>query len=71
MTTIFHNILWPVAFSDNPMAALDQVARLARKSDALLCLMHVEFVPMRDWPNLRHRGNDVCEPNHKEIVLGH
>lgn len=46
MTTIFRKILCPVAFSDNSIAALDQAAKLARKSDALLYLMHVQFVPM-------------------------
>ncbi len=46
MAPIFRKILCPVAFSDNSMAALDQAATLARKDDALLYVMHVEFVPM-------------------------
>jgi nucleotide-binding universal stress UspA family protein len=46
MSTIFRKILCPVDFSNNSIAALDQAAKLARKDDALLYLMHVEFVPM-------------------------
>ncbi len=52
MTMIFRKILCPVAFSDNSMAALDQAAKLARKSDALLYLMHVQFVPMSNLDEL-------------------
>jgi len=46
MATVFRKILCPVDFSANSMAALDQAAKLARKDDAPLYLMHVEFVPM-------------------------
>ena len=46
MATIFRKILCPVDFSNNSIAALDQAAKLARKDDALLYLMHVEFVAM-------------------------
>ncbi len=46
MATIFRKILCPVDFGNNSIAALDQAAKLARKDDALLYLMHVEFVPM-------------------------
>jgi Universal stress protein family len=57
MSTIFHKILCPVTFSDNAMAALDQAAKLARKDDALLYLMHVEFVPMGDPTKLAGHAN--------------
>ena len=46
MATIFRKILCPVDFSNNSIAALDQAAKLARKDDALLYLMNVEFVAM-------------------------
>lgn len=46
MATIFRKILCPVDFGNNSIAALDQAAKLARKDDALLYLLHVEFVPM-------------------------
>jgi len=46
MATIFRKILCPVDFSNNSIAALDQAAKLARKDDAKLYLMHVEFVAM-------------------------
>ena len=46
MATIFRKILCPVDFSKNSIAALDQAAKLARKDEALLYLMHVEFVAM-------------------------
>ena len=49
---LFRKILCPVAFSDNSMAALDQAAKLARKDDALVYLMHVEFVPMNNLAEL-------------------
>ena len=42
----FRKILCPVDFNDNSMAALGQEAKLAQKDDALLYLLHVEFVPM-------------------------
>src|SRR5271163_3042924 len=45
---IFSKILCPLDFSDNSMAVLDEAAKLARKDDALLYLMHVEFVPMKN-----------------------
>lgn len=34
-------------------------------------LSRQKIQPTRDWPNLGHRGNDVPEPNHKEITLEH
>ena len=46
MATIFRKILCPVDFSNNSIAALDQAAKLARKDDAMLYLLHVEFVAM-------------------------
>jgi nucleotide-binding universal stress UspA family protein len=46
MATIFLKILCPVDFSNHSIAALDQAAKLARKDDAMLYLMHVEFVAM-------------------------
>jgi nucleotide-binding universal stress UspA family protein len=56
MAKIFHKILCPIAFSDNSMAALDQAARLARRDDALLYLMHVEFVAMNKPAELADYG---------------
>ncbi len=56
MTMMFRKILCPVDFSDNSMAALRQAAKLARKDDALLYVMHVEFVPLG---NLAELAQDV------------
>ena len=44
MATIFRKILCPVDFSKNSMAALYEAAKLARKDDAMVYLLHVEFV---------------------------
>ncbi len=60
---LFHKILCPVAFSDNSMAALEQAAKLARKDDALLYLMHVEFVPMRDPAKLAGYARVSTQPD--------
>ena len=46
MATIFRKILCPIDFSKNSIAALDEAAKLARKDDATVYLMHVEFVAM-------------------------
>ena len=67
MTTIFHKILCPVAFSDNAMAALDQAAKLARKDDALLYLMHVEFVPMSDLAELAREVKLSTQPDERRL----
>ena len=60
---IFRKILCPVDFSDNSLAALDQAAKLARKEDALLYLMHVEFVPMNSPAELAHYATVSTEPS--------
>ncbi len=62
MAAVFNKILCPVDFSDNSMAALDQAAKLARKDGALLYLMHVEFVPMRNPAELAHYVSFSAEP---------
>jgi len=61
--TIFHKILCPVAFSDNAIAALDQAAKLAREDDALLYLMHVEFVPIGDPTKLDPYAKVSTQPD--------
>ncbi|MGA2860041.1 MAG: universal stress protein [Candidatus Sulfotelmatobacter sp.] len=67
MTTIFRKILCPVAFSDNSMAALDQAAKLARKSDALLYLMHVQFVPMGNLAELAEEVTLSTQPGKLQL----
>ncbi len=67
MTTIFRKILCPVAFSDNSMAALDQAAKLARKSDSLLYLMHVQFVPMSNLDELAREVTLSTEPGKLQL----
>jgi nucleotide-binding universal stress UspA family protein len=62
MATIFRKILCPVDFSDNSIAALGQAAKLARKDDALLYLMHVEFVPMSNPAELADYVTLSTEP---------
>jgi nucleotide-binding universal stress UspA family protein len=62
MATVFRKILCPVDFSANSMAALDQAAKLARKDGALLYLLHVEFVPMRNPAELAHYVSFSTEP---------
>jgi nucleotide-binding universal stress UspA family protein len=62
MATIFRKILCPVDFSDNSIAALDQAAKLARKDDALLYLMHVEFVPMGNLAELAEEVTLSTQP---------
>jgi len=59
----FHKILCPVAFSENAMAALDQAAKLARKDDALLYLIHVEFVPIGDPTKLDPYAKVATQPD--------
>jgi len=54
MATIFRKILCPVDFSDNSIAALDQAVKVARKDDALIYPMHVEFVPLSNPAELAH-----------------
>ncbi len=67
MAAIFHKILCPVAFSDNAMAALDQAAKLARKDDALLYLMHVEFVPMSNLAELAREVKLSTQPDERRL----
>jgi len=62
MTTIFRKILCPVDFSNSSIAALDQAAKLARKGDAMLYLMNVEFVPMSNPAELAHYVTVSTEP---------
>lgn len=62
MPTIFRKILCPIDFSDNSIAALDQAAKLARKGDALLYLMYVEFVPMGNPGELANYVTVSTEP---------
>ncbi len=62
MATIFRKILCPVDFSDNSIAALGQAAKLARKDDALLYLMYVEFVPMSNPAELANYVTVSTEP---------
>jgi nucleotide-binding universal stress UspA family protein len=47
MATMFRKILCPIDFSDHSIAALREAVRLARRDDALLYVMHVEFVPLK------------------------
>jgi len=60
MAKIFRKILCPIDFSDNSIAALGQAAKLARKDDTLLYLMHVELVPMG---NLAELAQDDVTPS--------
>ncbi len=48
MTAIFRKILCPVDFTDNSVAVIDQAAELARRDNALLYLMYVMFIPMKN-----------------------
>ncbi|MGO9062410.1 MAG: universal stress protein [Candidatus Binataceae bacterium] len=59
---MFRKILCPVDFSDNSMAVLRQAAKLARRHDALLYLMHVEFVPMGNLVELAQDVTLSTEP---------
>ena len=60
---LFHKILCPVAFSDNAMAALDHAATIARKDDALLYMMHVEFIPIGDPTKLDPYAKVSTQPD--------
>ena len=62
IASVFRKILCPIDFSDNSIAALDQAARLARKSDALLYLMYVEFIPMSSPAELANYVTVSTEP---------
>jgi nucleotide-binding universal stress UspA family protein len=62
MSAIFRKILCPVDFSDNSMAALGQAAKLARKDDVLLYLMHVELVLMSNPAELADYVTLSTEP---------
>ncbi len=62
MTTMFRKILCPIDFSDNSMAALGQAAKIAQRDDALLYLMHVEFVPMGNVAELAQDVTLSTEP---------
>ena len=62
MATIFRKILCPVDFSDNSLWALAQAAKLARRDDALLYLLHVEFVPMSNPAKLAEYFTVSTEP---------
>ena len=62
IASVFRKILCPIDFSDNSIAALDQAARLARKSDALLYLMYVEFIPMSSPAELANYVAVSTEP---------
>ncbi len=64
---IFRKILCPVDFSDNSIAALDQAAKLARKGDALLYLMHVEFIPTSNPAELTHYVAVSTEPGRPRL----
>jgi nucleotide-binding universal stress UspA family protein len=46
METTFSKILCPIDFSHNSVHALHESLKLARMDDALLFLMHVQFVPL-------------------------
>ena len=46
MAQLFRNILCPVDFDDNSMAALDIACKLAAQNDASLCLIHVVPFPV-------------------------
>jgi nucleotide-binding universal stress UspA family protein len=62
MATLFRKILCPIDFSQNSLKALDQAAKLARKHDAQLYLMNVEFVPMSNPDELAHYVTVSTEP---------
>jgi nucleotide-binding universal stress UspA family protein len=59
---MFGKILCPTDFSDNSIAALEQAAKLARKSGSLLYLMHVEFIPLRSPAELNKYVEVSTEP---------
>jgi nucleotide-binding universal stress UspA family protein len=58
----FRKILCPIDFSDNSMAVLRQAAKLARRDDALLYLMHVEVVPADNLVELAQEVTLSTEP---------
>ena len=45
------------------MAALDHAATLTRKDDALLCMMHVEFIPIGDPTKLDPYAEVSTQPD--------
>jgi hypothetical protein len=47
----------------NAMAALDHAATLTRKDDALLYVMHVEFVPIGDPTKLEPYAKVSTQPD--------
>jgi len=67
MATIFRKILCPVDFSENSIAALDRAAELAQQNDALLFVMHVEFVPMNSPSELAQYSNVSMEPDQRKL----
>jgi nucleotide-binding universal stress UspA family protein len=67
MTTMFRKILCPVDFSDNSMAVLRQAAKFARKDDALLYVMHVEFVPLGNVVELAEEVTLSTEPGKRRL----
>ena len=74
IASVFRKILCPIDFSDNSIAALDQAAKLARKSDALLYLMYVEFIPMSSPAELANYVAVSTEPGKlrlKQIARKH
>jgi nucleotide-binding universal stress UspA family protein len=74
VATMFQKILCPIDFSDNSIAVLEQSAELARRFDALLYLMHVEFVRMNNPDELvRHASvsTETSERRLKRIAEDH
>jgi nucleotide-binding universal stress UspA family protein len=64
---MFAKVLCPVDFSDNSIVVLDQAAALARRHDALLYLMHVEYVPMNSPEQIAHYANLSAEPSERRL----
>lgn len=60
---VFRKILCPVDFSDNSIAVLDHAAELAQRYEALLYLLHVEFVPMNSPVQLARYASVSREPS--------
>lgn len=67
LMTMFRRILCPVDFSDHSIAVLEEAVKLAQRNDALLYLLHVEFVPMNSPVQLARYANVSMEPNRRRV----
>ena len=62
MKANFAKILCPIDFSDSSLHALDESAKLARRHDGFLFVMHVQFVPLGNPARVGHYVAVTPEP---------